>query len=475
MSGPARRVDGSLILTTPPMGSVSADMSMADRRIPRSFRSTDESIECCIINETDYSRFITIEYKRCKKFLMPMGVSGEGGLMERDSRSPLVMVIDDEPENLNVLDEVLRRGGHRVGAFLRGDLAIEEAVRSPPDLVLLDVSMPGMDGYAVCEAMKGVPRLAQVPIIFISGLDATEDKIRAFDVGGSDYLTKPFCAKEVLKRIEVQLRVRQLQRELERHNRRLEEMVRERSAELAEAHRQLVIWNQAKSGWLHMVSHEMRTPMTGLLGVADLMAAEITPGSPLADLASAYQEARDRMMGLIDDAALLTGIQAGSTSLAWTPVELQGMLKLSVATLAPRAGTTAILLGDACGRAVDVLGDRRLICKAIDGMMWTAICCTPEGSSVTVAAAMAGPGVDVYFELGGEPMPPDVAASLFEVCGQRKLFRAGGDLGLAPVMSRQVARLMGGDADVIQPSGQGTILRLRFRRAGGDSSGRPPS
>ena len=385
------------------------------------------------------------------------------GLAGRASAFRL-LVVDDEPENLNVLEAVFDRAGYRVAVFPSGRAAVEEAARCPPDLALLDVNMPDMDGYEVCRLLKSNPATAVVPVIFISAMDSTEDKILAFEAGAVDYLTKPFCAREVLKRVEVQLSVRRLQAELERHNHELEDRVRERTAELAEAHRQLLIWNQAKTGWLQMVSHEMRTPMTGLLGVTDLLAAEIGPGSPLEDLASTYRGARDRMMRLIEDASLLTGIQVGSASLLWTTVDLCDALREAIAGRLPEAAPTTFDTTAPCPGRIGILGDAGLVRRALSGMLWTAVCCVPGGEVVRVVPSATEDRAEVRFIIAGDRLLPGAAGTLFEVCGRQEVVRAGGDLGLAPVLARQVARLLGGDADVIpMPDGQ-TALRVWLRR-----------
>jgi len=116
-----------------------------------------------------------------------------------------ILMVDDMPTNLKVLSKVLIRAGHQVRPALDGAVALEAARSLPPDLVLLDVQMPDMNGYEVCRAFKGDPRLSDIPIIFISAAGETLDKIRAFRTGAVDYVTKPFDAEEVLARIQTHL------------------------------------------------------------------------------------------------------------------------------------------------------------------------------------------------------------------------------------------------------------------------------
>ena len=144
-----------------------------------------------------------------------------------DIRGSTVLVVDDAPENLRLLAAVLKRGGLVPRPVTSGRLAIEAAVADPPDLVLLDVRMPEMSGGDVCRWFKQDERLRNIPIIFISGLHGTDDKVEAFRVGGVDYISKPFQDQEVLARVQTHLRVRRLQVDLASHNQQLEQRVAE--------------------------------------------------------------------------------------------------------------------------------------------------------------------------------------------------------------------------------------------------------
>lgn len=142
------------------------------------------------------------------------------------------MVVDDNQTNLKLVSRMLNDGGHRVETFQRGADALSHAEYQPPDLVLLDINMPEMDGFEVCRRMKAHPRLREVPVLFISALSGTEDKVRAFAAGGLDYVTKPFNVSEVRARVQTHLTVNRLRKELQRHNRELEQLVQEKVGEI---------------------------------------------------------------------------------------------------------------------------------------------------------------------------------------------------------------------------------------------------
>jgi DNA-binding response OmpR family regulator len=123
-----------------------------------------------------------------------------------------IMIVDDNPANLKLLDDMLRQHAYEVRSFPLGRLAIAAAEQEAPDLILLDVNMPEMNGYEVCERLKSSASLSGIPVIFISALNATEDKIKGFRSGGVDYISKPFQFEEVHARVETQVKLRRAQR-----------------------------------------------------------------------------------------------------------------------------------------------------------------------------------------------------------------------------------------------------------------------
>ena len=147
-----------------------------------------------------------------------------------------IMVVDDQPANLKLLEAMLRPEGHAVRSFARGRLALAAAAQNPPDLVLLDINMPEMNGFEVCRRFKGNPDLAGIPVIFLSAMDDLESKVKAFGSGGVDYVTKPFQVAEVQARVETHLTLF-----------RLSQALRERTAALDTALEKLETSHRALS------------------------------------------------------------------------------------------------------------------------------------------------------------------------------------------------------------------------------------
>jgi PleD family two-component response regulator len=142
-----------------------------------------------------------------------------------------IQIVDDKPENLRLLSSVLVKQGYEVRASINGNLALASSRIRPPDLILLDIMMPEMSGYEVCRQLKADEGTREIPVIFLSALSETLDRVKAFSTGGVDYITKPFQVEEVLARVETHLTIRNLQKELQEKNGQLQE----RNTQLQEA------------------------------------------------------------------------------------------------------------------------------------------------------------------------------------------------------------------------------------------------
>lgn len=145
------------------------------------------------------------------------------------------MVVDDVPTNLEILEEILSSQGYSVRSFTSGYSAFSSALNSPPDLILLDIMMPEINGFELCQHFKDNPTLKDIPVIFISALNDTENIVKAFTQGGVDYITKPFKEGEVFARIKTHLNLREVQHELEVYSSQLENLVLEKVQEISDS------------------------------------------------------------------------------------------------------------------------------------------------------------------------------------------------------------------------------------------------
>lgn len=197
--------------------------------------------------------------------------------MNREQAGTL-LVVDDNPTNLSLLSELLDNAGFEVLVAVDGESAIEQLQFSLPDLIVLDVMMPGIDGFETCRRLKQNPLTQDIPVIFMTALADTASKVQGLKLGAVDYIAKPFQQQEVLARIGTQLRLRQeikertaAQAALQKLTQELEQRVEQRTAELKLAKEAAEVANRAKSQFLAGMSHEFKTPLNGILGYAQIL------------------------------------------------------------------------------------------------------------------------------------------------------------------------------------------------------------
>ncbi len=180
--------------------------------------------------------------------------------MAESEQSPFsILIVDDMPANLTLLSRMLQKHGYRARPAPSGVLALQAAKHERPDLILMDIHMPGMDGFEVCRRLKADPELADIPVLFISALSEVEDKVRAFDQGGQDYITKPFQIEEVLARVRTHLELQRARQEVEARNQALAEALEQ----LKKTQNQMIMSEKmAALGVLAAgVAHEINNPI----------------------------------------------------------------------------------------------------------------------------------------------------------------------------------------------------------------------
>jgi two-component system, sensor histidine kinase and response regulator len=212
-----------------------------------------------------------------------------------------ILIVDDTPTNLRLLAKILVEANYLVRPARDGKSALASANSAPPDLILLDIMMPVMDGYEVCQKLKANEITANIPVIFISALDNVSDKVKAFSVGGVDYIPKPFQAKEVLARVNTHLTIRKLQQKLN-----------DQIAEL--------------DAFAHTVAHDLKNPLSLIVGFSDyLVAANKRMSDEEREInLLKVQKAGNKAANIIDELLLLSSVRKQNIDLA--PLNMNDIL-----------------------------------------------------------------------------------------------------------------------------------------------------
>jgi two-component system, sensor histidine kinase and response regulator len=366
-----------------------------------------------------------------------------------------ILIVDDQPENLEVLSKILQPY-YRVRAARSGEQALRAAAIDPkPDLVLLDIMMPGMNGYEVCERLKKDQNLAEIPVIFLSALTETEGKVNAFHVGGVDYIAKPFHVEEVEARLRTHLKLRELQRELQEHNSNLESLVLQRTRDLEKAYQQLRRLDETKSDFLTMISHEMRTPLNGIFGIGELAFDLVPESAERSELWDIHQHSRKRMERLLDDANTLNTLESMYEK---NRLERVPLLQTFHETCAITACIKVETSFPPSFEAISVRGESVLLRRALAALIELAACFTATRNAVSLMATTAGQQVQLDFALDNVVIGDEQAAGFFDIASTARSSSPAEPLGLAPVVAHRIITLFGGRVYLVKDdTARGTL------------------
>jgi two-component system sensor histidine kinase/response regulator len=378
-----------------------------------------------------------------------------------------IMIVDDNPANLKLLEDMLRQKGHEVHSFPRGRLALAGAMENPPDLILLDINMPEMNGYEVCERLKSSEELRGIPVIFLSALNETQDKVKAFRSGAVDYISKPFQIEEIHARVETHLKLHDLQRALKRQNERLEEAVAARTRELAEANQRLTILDRSKSDFLNLISHEFRTPLNGILGVGELLLDAMPANEETDELQEMFTRSRQRILSILEDAMLLTQIDVKSENFRSAPVSLFTALSRATERAAEFAESREVTVTAPPADMGMVLADENLLVRALQALLETAIKFSEKGQVVELSGDVAADSRRIIIESQGRRVHDAALTRFFDLFSINEALTPGGDLGVGPPLAYRILSLFGGSVSIRNRHPSGIRLTITLRNADG--------
>ncbi len=378
---------------------------------------------------------------------------------------PVILAVDDADSNIDTLTGLLGEN-YALEVAMDGRRALRQALECTPDLILLDILMPGMDGFETCRRLKEHDSLRDIPVIFISALEEVDEKIKAFQAGGVDYVTKPFQPDELKARVATHLTLRTLQKELEAQNDHLDQMVRQRTRELAAAHKRLTIADQAKNEFLQLISHELRTPTNGVLGIADLAFDAGVGNREIEELRPLFMESRERMMNVLDDALLLAQVHVSHQKYRAVPVQIDHILPKAIRTADKYAEEQGVRITMAPASTTLIEGDEALFEAAFISLLQTTLAFTARGERISVECTEAHDRITVSLQGCGKTLLPGEAEKFFNVFGSARNETHAELLGLKPAVAERIFSLFGGSVHISGSNPRGVKIIIRLPKHG---------
>jgi signal transduction histidine kinase len=377
--------------------------------------------------------------------------------MPPEPKPPTILVVDDVPANLAVLHHTLNQSGYQVRVEVDGIQAMEQIEADPPDLILLDVMLPGINGFELCQQLKANPKTAIIPVIFMTALTNLTDKVKGLGLGAVDYITKPFQQQEVLARVQLHLKLSQLSQDLAERNHALQTLsdeleirVQQRTTELSasmaqlqqtqqqleQAHADLETYalnliqtTRLKDEFLATMSHELRTPLNAILGFSELLLDD-TMGRLSDSQRQSVQtinESGEHLLGLITDMLDFSQISASQLQLDRQPVNLFQLCLKSIERVETLAQDKTIDLTFEYG---DWLMEQRFeldearIYQILLNLLRNAVKFTPNGGKVKLVVSLQ----------------PTASAETVQPASQLSLAVIDTGIGIAPERINQLFR-----------------------------------
>ena len=365
---------------------------------------------------------------------------------------PSVLMVDDTPANLELLSGMLKGRGYKVRAAVSGKLALQAVRNNPPDLILLDINMPEMSGYEVCSELKSDEKLKEIPVIFLSALSETMDKVKAFGAGGVDYITKPFQFEEVEARVETHLELRR------------------QKLLLVESYNKLRELEKMRDSLVHMIIHDLRSPLAGIYAYLQLIgenAKNILSPDSVRHIAEAMKAAK-QMIQMVSDVLDASKMEEGQMKLKLAQCDLSHILLEVISELKSIFNGREVRFIPP-KTTLKVLADRDIISRVIQNLLANAIKFTSkDGALIRLGIEPAGDRVRVSIEDNGRGVAPENREKIFEKFAQVEL-RAGhqrDSTGLGLTFCKLAVEAHGGTIGVDSEEDKGSTFWFELPVAG---------
>jgi two-component system, sensor histidine kinase and response regulator len=362
-----------------------------------------------------------------------------------------ILIVDDTPSNLRLLASMLTQQGYEVRSAISGSVALMAVQSIYPDLILLDINMPNMNGYEVCAHLKKDPETQDIPVIFLSALDDALDKVQAFRVGGVDYITKPFQVEEVLARVENQLTVRKAQLELQQ--------AQVEALKALEKEKEL---NRLKSEFIAMVSHDFRTPLTSIQGFSELLSGSLDKLTP--EVRSRYfskiNSSISHLLHLLDEFLLAGSMDEGALSCQVQLLDLAAFCHDMVEGMQVEQPTPYPIQVCFQGEVAQAMLDPNLLRQILTNLLSNAVKYSPQRQPIQLEIECLPSDVRFQVRDQGIGIPASSFAYLFDAFYRSKNVGSIQGTGLGLAIVKRCVEAHQGQIAINSTEGVGTSVTV---------------
>ncbi|MFA6404301.1 MAG: response regulator [Salinivirgaceae bacterium] len=379
-----------------------------------------------------------------------------------EQKQPTILIVDDNPKNLEVLGKLLQVEKYKIEFAVNGKAALEWLEIRQFDLILLDINMPGLNGFEVCKIIRSNPLLGNVPIIFISAESDRENILKGFELGAQDYVTKPFDSRELIMRVKTHLLLKKSIEELEELNTSLEEKVKERTLQLNKAKERAEASDRLKTAFMDNISHEVRTPLNGILGFASLIVKPNITDEKKKHFLEILEQSSKRLLNTITGYMDISLIVSGNQVVNKATCLVTYLLKAVFQKYKPLCETKGIVLTFDIPPSVDdfqIKTDETLLLKILNHLMDNALKFTNEGR-IVIGFTLKENKVEFFIKDTGKGISTEAQQHIYNYFIQEDMTLTrnfeGSGLGLS--ISKGLVKLLEGEIWFETEKGKGSIF-----------------
>lgn len=385
--------------------------------------------------------------------------------------SATILIVDDNPQNLQVLAKILQDNKYEIEFATNGETALEWIKSNQFGLILLDINMPGMNGFEVCKTIRNNPDMDNIPVIFLSADTDRESILKGFELGAQDYISKPFDSRELLARVRTHLALKDSLEKLENLNKSLEEKVAERTKQLKEANEKLETTNiklldldRAKTEFLHIISHEIRTPLNGIIGPLELL-KEPVHAPEIVELINILDISVKRLERFSLNALLITRLKTKQSEIRKDKINLPYQINevLKEAKDKFQSRNIQVQLKD---ESIDgiILGEAELIMKCIGNIIDNAIHFSPQNGKIEIKNYIEGQNIICEIKDNGNGFASGVIDHAFELFIIREEYKDN-RIGIGLPITKMIMEAHGGRIVIGNNPEGGASVKLLFQNS----------